>query len=292
MNNPENPKNSVPNNNGNKDGVIDNNKLDNYKIKSKYSFLNPKRLLYKIYEKYLRRQIKDGIKPVHIGIIMDGNRRWARKIGLFAHMGHYYGVQKLKDVLRWAWDIGIKYITLYSFSTDNFSRPSKEVHTLMELFYKNIFDVINDSEIHEKKVSFRAIGRLNLLSPKLQEVIREAEKSTEKYKDRVLQVAISYGGRAEIIDAIKKILKELQDNNITPEEIDEELVSNFLYTKGIPDPDLIIRTSGEERLSGFMLWQSCYSELVFLDVYFPSMRKIDFWRAIRTFQQRNRRFGA
>lgn len=247
--------------------------------------------IYKIYEKRLWSQIKDGDKPNHIGIIMDGNRRFARKLGLPPTMGHQIGVEKLKEILRWCWDLDIKYLTLYSFSTENFERSPQEVKELMDLFYKNFIQITKDPEFHEKKIKFTAIGRIDLLPQEVQDAIHEAEESTAQYSDRVLQIAISYGGRAEIIDAIKNIIKDYDLKEIHPDDINEDTVANYLYTKDTPDPDLIIRTSGEMRLSGFMMWQSCYSELIFLDVYFPMMRKIDLWRTIRTYQQRERRFG-
>jgi len=161
----------------------------------------------------------------------------------------------------------------------------------MELFHENFLLLADDPEIHEKRVKVKTIGRLNLLPEKIQVAIKKAEQNTSKYTEKTLQVAISYGGRSEIIDAIKSITIAHKNNELELDDIDEDLVSRFLYTSDVPDPDLIIRTSGEQRLSGFMLWQSAYSELIFIDVYFPILRKIDLWRAIRTFQQRNRRFG-
>lgn len=251
----------------------------------------PGKFIYSLYEKYLWRQIKSGPQPHHVGIIMDGNRRFAKKIGLPVELGHKYGLKKLKELLRWMFALDIKVITLFSFSTENFNRSDSEVSSLMELFRENFLKLAEDPEIHEKKVKVKAIGRLNLLPKKIQDAIKTAEQSTSSYSEKTLQVAISYGGRQEILDAIKKISIAYKNNELELDDIDEDLVSRFLYTSDVPDPDLIIRTSGEERLSGFMLWQSAYSELIFIDVNFPILRKIDLWRAIRTFQQRNRRYG-
>jgi tritrans,polycis-undecaprenyl-diphosphate synthase [geranylgeranyl-diphosphate specific] len=238
-------------------------------------------LLYRLYERRLWLQIKDGIKqgviPEHVALIMDGNRRFARTKNLPSHLGHYFGKEKLKQILQWFWDLEIKYVTLYAFSTENFDRDEHEVKELMHLAEKAFREIVEHPEIKKRNVQIKAIGRTHLLPPQVQEAIRDAEASTSSNDTGpVLIIAIGYGGRAEMIDAIKSIAN---------------IVQRHLYTNGIPDPDLIIRTSGEERLSGFLTWQSAYSELYFADVYFPSFRKIDLWRAIRTYQSRKRRFG-
>ncbi|MHA2271392.1 MAG: polyprenyl diphosphate synthase [Candidatus Hodarchaeales archaeon] len=247
--------------------------------------------LYALYERRLWRQIKDGPQPHHIGIIMDGNRRFARKIGLASHLGHKFGAEKLRNVLRWCWELEVDIVTLFTFSGENFSRSDVEVSTIMDLAHEYFLKLADEPEIHDKEVRIRAIGRRTRLPTNVQDAIRTAEEATSQYTKRTIQIAISYGGREEIIDAIRKIVESSHKGKLTSEVIDEKLVGSFLYTNGTPDPDLVIRTSGEERLSGFMLWQTAYSELVFLDVFWPLMRKIDLWRAIRIYQQRERRYG-
>ena len=249
--------------------------------------------VYKTYEKYLWRQIKNADMPEHIGVILDGNRRWARDNFLPIWLGHKKGAEKVEALLVWCLSLGVKTITLYVFSMENFQRPEKEVSTIMKIVEEKMRKLLSDKLIHENKVRVKAIGRLNLLPPVLQNLIREAEEVTKDYSEHFLNIAIAYGGRAEIVDATQRIAEEVKEGKIQPEEIDEKLIENHLYTSHLPqsDPDLIVRTSSEERLSGFLLWQSAYSELYFLDVYWPDMRKIDLWRAIRTYQKRNRRFG-
>ena len=208
-------------------------------------------------------------------------------------MGHYFGANKTKDVLKWCLELDVKSITLYAFSTENFQRPRKEVERLMQIFKEKLQEVLESEEIHKYKVKVKVIGRVNLLPPSLQAMIREVEEKTKNYNEHFLNLAIAYGGRAEIVDATKKIVRKVVAGELSPEEIDEKVFEQHLYTAFLPkqDPDLIIRTSGEERLSGFLLYQSAYSELCFLDVYWPEFRRIDLLRAIRTFQKRKRRFG-
>ncbi|MEX2680528.1 MAG: polyprenyl diphosphate synthase [Candidatus Sigynarchaeota archaeon] len=249
------------------------------------------KLIYKLYEHRLWKQIKDGPVPNHIGIILDGNRRFAKKYGMDANWGHFMGYEKVKDVLDWCLNLKIKTLTLYVLSTENFKRPEEELKALFGLIMKGCEEVRNDPRIHENQVRVTAIGRLNLLPAEAQAAIHELEESTKKYDKLFLNMAVAYGGRAEIIDSIKQIAKDVKDGIIRIEDITDETVQQHLYKNG-PDPDMIIRTSGEKRLSGFLLWQSAYSELYFEDAYFPEFRKIDFWRAIRAFQKRERRFGA
>jgi len=249
--------------------------------------------VYRLYEKWLWYQVKDRPKPAHIGIILDGNRRWARNRSLDPSMGHYYGADKTEEVLRWCLDLGIKTITLYVFSTENFNRPKREVERLMELFEERLQRLKESRDIHEHKVRVKVIGRINLLPRRLQRIIKEIEAMTNDYDEHFLNLAIAYGGRAEIIDAAKKLVEKVLNGELSIENIDEETFARNLYTSHLPkqDPDLIIRTSGEERLSGFLLYQSAYSELCFIDVYWPEFRRIDLLRAIRTYQSRKRRFG-
>jgi len=249
--------------------------------------------VYKLYEKWLWRQIKDGEMPSHVGVILDGNRRWARSRGLPPWSGHEEGAKRVEELLKWCIEAGIKTLTIYVFSTENFQRPREEVDAIMRLAKKYIKRAIESEEIHKHKVRVKAIGRLELLPEDLREVIGELEKATEKYNDHYLNIAIAYGWRSEIIDAGKRIAEKLKMDELEVEEINEEVFEKHLYTSHLPNPypDLIIRTSGEERLSGFLLWQCAYSELIFLDVYWPDFRKIDFWRAIRIYQKRERRYG-
>ena len=249
--------------------------------------------IYKLYEKWLWHQVKGGTKPEHVAIILDGNRRWASERSLNPSVGHYYGAEKIEDLLRWCLDLDVKSVTLYAFSTENFQRPPEEVEEIMRIVEKKLREVLEDESIHKRKVRVKAIGRLSLLPKRLQEMIRQVEESTKDYDERFLNVALAYGGRAEIIDATKNIAQKVESGNLAPDEINEQLFEGYLYTAHMPkqDPDLIIRTSGEERLSGFLLWQCAYSELCFLDVNWPDFRRIDLFRAVRTYQRRKRRFG-
>jgi len=249
-------------------------------------------LLYRLYEPLLWRQIKSGPKPHHIGLIVDGNRRFARLRGFTnPNEGHNAGSENLEEFLDWCWKLDIKIVTLYGFSTENYSRSQEEVSYLMQLILQKLREFQVDPVIEREKVRVRVIGRRGDLSEEMLREIDKIEAQTQDHDRFILNIAISYGGRAEIIDAVQKMGREIQAGNLSPECIDEDLFSRYLYTEGLPDPDLIIRTSGEERLSGFLLWQSAYSELYFTEVYWPAFRKIDFWRAIRIYQQRERRFG-
>lgn len=253
-------------------------------------------LLYKLYERRLWNQIKGGIEqgihPNHVALIMDGNRRYARAKHLPSTYGHRLGREKLKHILEWFWELEIEYVTLYAFSTENFERQKEEVTGLMDLFESTFKELTDHPEFKKRNVKIKVIGRTHLLPINVQQVITKAEKSSiANEPGPTLIIAIGYGGRAEMIDAMKSIAEKIVNNEMSVDEIDELVVERHLYTNGIPDPDLIIRTSGEERLSGFLTWQSVYSELYFADVFFPGFRKIDLWRAIRTYQSRKRRHG-
>ncbi len=247
--------------------------------------------IYRFYEKRLWNQIRKGPKPHHIGVILDGNRRYALKKGLDAKEGHFFGAEKVEELLKWCLRFGIKIITLYVFSTENFNRDPDEVEKIMGLLVKKLYKINEDPMIVSNKVRVKIIGRRDNLSDKILELITDIEEKTLEYDGHILNIALSYGGRTEIVDAVRKIATKVQEKEISISEIDEETINDHLYTEGIPDPDLIIRTSGEERLSGFLLWQSAYSELYFTDIYWPAFRKIDLWRAIRIYQQRERRYG-
>jgi len=247
--------------------------------------------LYRFYEFVLWPQIKNGPRPRHIGLIVDGNRRFARKHGQKSEYGHNAGLEKIEDFLRWCWRLEIKVITLFAFSTENFNRSDEEVDYLMNLILNKLRYYGDDPLVSKEKVRIRVIGRKESLSDELNAEISRTEELT-RHNDRfLLNIAIGYGGRAEIIDTVKTLANRVKEGSLSPEDINEEVFAKNLYTSGIPDPDLIIRTSGEERLSGFLLWQSAYSELYFTEVYWPAFRMIDFWRAIRIYQQRDRRYG-
>jgi len=249
--------------------------------------------IYRLYEKWLWHQVKDDIKPEHIAIILDGNRRWASERQLNPWVGHHYGAEKVEELLRWCLDLDVKSITLYAFSTENFLRLPQEVDEIMRIVETKFRELLEDENVHKHRVRVKVIGRLNLLPERLQEMVRQVEGATKDYDSHFLNVALAYGGRAEIVDAARKIAQKVERGELTPKGINERLFERHLYTAHLPkqDPDLIIRTSGEERLSGFLLWQCAYSELCFLDVYWPDFRRIDLLRAVRTYQRRKRRFG-
>jgi len=249
--------------------------------------------IYKLYEKWLWFQVREGKKPEHVAIILDGNRRWAVNKALIPWIGHRHGANKIDELMDWCLELDVKFITLYAFSTENFSRPQKEVEEIMRLIEEKLFAILENKRIHENKIRVKAIGRVDLLPKSIQEVIQRVEATTKTYTDRFLNVALAYGGRAEIVDATKKIANKVKKGELKPEKINEKLFEKYLYTAHMPkqDADLIIRTSGEERLSGFLSWQSAYSELCFVDVNWPDFRYIDLLRAVRTYQRRKRRFG-
>jgi tritrans,polycis-undecaprenyl-diphosphate synthase [geranylgeranyl-diphosphate specific] len=238
-------------------------------------------------------QIKHGKQPEHIGIILDGNRRWAFEHSKDPWKGHQFGADTAEELLDWCLDLGIKSITVYAFSMQNFQRPSKEIDEIMRLMEERLNKLLVDERIHNSKVQVKIIGRRQLLPHYLQDMIERVEKATAHYYNHYLNMAIAYGGRAEIIDATKKIVEQVQIGKLAVNGITEDVLEQYLYTAHLPqsEPDLILRTSGEERLSGFMIWQCAYSELCFIDVFWPDFRRIDFWRVIRTYQKRDRRRG-
>lgn len=222
---------------------------------------------------------------------MDGNRRFARQLGLETDDGHEMGKEKLEEMLNWCTEIGIKILTVYAFSRENLKRDNEEVEHLMNLFENNFKKAAEDKRVHKNKIRIQAIGALDILPENVRESIRYAEEKTKDYDDYYFNIAVAYGGREEIIQAIKKIAKDVKEGELDIENIDEKTFNKNLYTSDFPDPDLILRTSGEERISNFLLWQLAYSELYFTDIYWPGFRKIDFLRAIRSYQNRQRRFG-
>lgn len=248
--------------------------------------------LYSLYEWYISRNLDRSKMPKHVAIIMDGNRRYSKIQGNMSPIeGHKRGVDTLENVLEWCIDLNINIVTVYAFSTENFNRSEQEVKDLMNLFVESFLSISTNKKIHKNKVRLKAVGKLDLFPQDVRDAIADAEKSTENYNERLINIAMGYDGRLEIVDAFKKIAREVKKGNIEPDEIDEKMINDNLYTAGLDDPNLVIRTSGEERLSGFLLWQSSYSELYFTDSLWPELRKVDFLRAIRSYTERQRRFG-
>jgi len=248
---------------------------------------------YRLYERWLKGQVDRQNMPQHVAVILDGNRRWADERSLPYLKGHFQGAKIAEDFLKWCLELGIRTVTIYVFSTENFQRSKEEVEGILRLIEDEARRLRNDERLHKNKVRVKTIGRIDLVPESLRQMLGDIERETGNYDEHYLNIAIAYGGRAEIVDAARKIVVDVAKQKVSLNQIDEELFRNYLYTAHLPNPypDLIIRTSGEERLSGFLLWQSAYSELCFLDVYWPDFRKIDLLRAVRTYQQRRRRYG-
>ena len=227
--------------------------------------------------------------PIHIAIIMDGNGRWAKKRGLPRVAGHKRGVETVREIVEVCAEIGIKYLTLYTFSTENWKRPKDEVSTLMHLLLKSLKDRLD--ELNKNNIKLTCIGNIESLPYVVQNQLKEDIEKTKNNKRMTLNLALSYSGRWEILEAIRTISQEISDGKLLPEKISEETISKHLTTKDIPDPDLIIRTSGEFRVSNFLLWQIAYSEFVILDVYWPEFSREHLYDAISQYQKRERRFG-
>ncbi|WAM32362.1 isoprenyl transferase [Caldicellulosiruptor naganoensis] len=228
--------------------------------------------------------------PKHIAIIMDGNGRWARKRGLPRSAGHRVGAQKLKEIVLFADEIGLKYLTVYAFSTENWKRPKDEVENLMNLL-REFFDTEIENLINKTQIKIRVIGDISKLDKDIQERIASAEERTKDKTGLCVVIALNYGGRSEIINAVKNLALDIKSGKIDIEAIDEELFRNYLYTKDIPDPDLLIRPSGEMRVSNFLLWQISYTEFWFSNVLWPDFKKEHLLKAIEDYQKRERRFG-
>ncbi len=253
-------------------------------------------MVYQIYERSLQAQIRRGKLPQHVGLILDGNRRYARAVGLPDILeGHRRGASKLEEVLTWCEELDIRMVSIWILSTQNLMRPPEELQGLLGLIENKLRDTARDPKVHKKRMRIRVIGKLAFLPPSMREAIHEAEEATRHYDGFFLNVALGYGGRQEIVDAVQDLLRDLGARGMSLERAIEEItpdsLGKYLYTYDLPDPDLIIRTSGEVRLSGFLLWQSAYSEYYFCDAYWPAFRRIDLLRAIRSYQQRDRRFG-
>jgi len=248
---------------------------------------------YRLYEGRLRAQIQTQTVPSHIGIILDGNRRWAANLGLSNGIGHEEGANRAEELLDWCHELGIRAVTLYVLSTENLDRTIEELKELFALIEARLASLLSDERIVRYRVKVRAIGQLDLLPRSIRDLLSAIETKTAEYEDHFLNIAVAYGGRAEITDMVRAVAQEVRAGRLAPDDITEDTIGKRLYTSFLPnqEPELIIRTSGEERMSGFLLWQGAYSELVFMDVFWPAFRKIDLMRAIRTYQRRKRRHG-
>lgn len=240
----------------------------------------------------LLREVRSGPIPQHVAIIMDGNRRFAVGHGLLTEEGHIKGKEKLEELMNWCLEVGVKILTVYALSTENLSRPKDELDKLMLIFTESFRKVGDDPRVHRNKIRVRAIGDRERLPPGVREAIAYAEERTKDYSDYFYNIAVAYGGREEILQAMRAIARDVAAGKVSPEDIDEKMIAARLYTTDVPDPDLVLRTSGEERISNFLLWQVAYAELYFSDVLWPGLRKIDFLRAIHDYQRRKRRYGA
>jgi len=227
--------------------------------------------------------------PVHLGVIMDGNGRWAKRRGLPRLAGHRSGMKSVKEIVNTCGEIGIKYLTLYAFSVENWLRPKAEVTGLMRILREYLLKEID--ELDSKGVKVVSSGRIDDLEKTALNILKDCTKRTQHNKGLVLNLALSYGGRAELADAIKSLAKDIKSGHLSPDKIDESLILKYLYHPEIPDPDLIIRTSGEHRLSNFLIWQSAYSEFYFTEVLWPDFREADLIQALHEYQTRVRRFG-
>ncbi len=255
-----------------------------------------KRPFYSLYLRRLRAKSHAWKHPAHLGVIMDGNRRFARKQGFASALaGHRLGAEKLHDVLRWCHEAEIPVVTVWCFSLENFQRSTQEVEDLLGLFEDKTREMADGEQVHEHQIRVRFIGRLELLPDSLLREIRRVEEATCGYDRLQLNIAMAYGGREEIADAFRRhIAERLGDGepiDAVLESLDADSINPHLYTSGQPEPDLILRTSGEVRLSGFLLWQSAYSEFYFCDTNWPAFREIDFLRALRAYDERQRRYG-
>ncbi len=249
--------------------------------------------LYKVYSRKLEKEIRKGDLPNHLALILDGNRRWARKNLSITKQGHWRGADAVENLLDWCEEFDIKIITLYTLSAENLDRKDKELEYLYELIKTRLEKLYKDPRLHRNKMRVKAMGRIELLPDSIKDVLRRLDELTVNYHDHFLNIAIAYGGQDELVDAVKKIGRKIKSGSLEVNDINKKEIEANLYTSHLPQssPDMILRTSGEKRLSGFLMWQSAYSELVFMDVFWPEFRKIDLMRAIRTFQKRKRRLG-
>lgn len=236
-----------------------------------------------------KKLVSNTVLPKHVGIIMDGNGRWAKKRGMPRKMGHSVGAQTFKTIVRYCSNIGIQYLTVYAFSTENWKRPEDELSSLMNLFEKYLKEAISDFKNENIKVCF--LGDVSKFNDNLQSLIKDVSEFSKEKTGMVLNIALNYGSRAEIVRAAKNIHEKICSGDLAVSDLNESLFSDFLYTAGQPDVDLIIRPSGEYRISNFLLWQAAYAEFVIMDKLWPDFKPSDLDRAINIFSQRNRRFG-
>ncbi|NTW04692.1 MAG: isoprenyl transferase [Peptococcaceae bacterium] len=240
-------------------------------------------------EEILRKRLDPARIPRHVAIIMDGNGRWASSRGMPRAYGHRAGVESLRDIVQISSDIGVDVLTVYAFSTENWKRPREEIDVLMDLLVEYLNKEID--ELKEKNVKVKAIGKIDELPEKTRNAVAVAHKKTQNCNGLKLNIALNYGGRAEIVDAVREIAIKVEKKLIIPQNIDQELIARHLYTSGQPDPDLLIRPSGDYRISNFLLWQLAYTEFWHTDVMWPDFRKTHFLEAMLDFQNRKRRFG-
>jgi len=262
-----------------------------HKIKRNKLFQLIQSEMERIKAKKMMEEIKQHEVPRHLAIIMDGNRRYALYEGMDVRQGHKIGGDKLEEVVGWCHEVGIEGLTVFAFSTDNFKRPKEEVDHLMDLFEKDLNKLAEDKRTHENEVRIRVIGQIEKLPERVVKAAQKVMEATKNYKKHYFNIAIGYGGREEIVEAVKKIAQAVKEGRIKLEDIKKDMISSYLYTSDSPDPDLILRTSGEERISNFLLWQLAYSELYFTDIYWPVLKKTDFLEVIRSYQRRQRRYG-
>ncbi|MGC8569440.1 MAG: polyprenyl diphosphate synthase [Nitrososphaeria archaeon] len=248
-----------------------------------------------LYEKMLESEVKEGPMPNHIAVIMDGNRRWANERKLPSWEGYRFGADAAEKFFLWSIEFGIKTLTFYALSQDNLlKRNSKEIESILSNMYEKLEKLEKSGLIQKHKVRIKTLGSKEMLPDWLREKFERLENYTKNNDGIVLNIAVAYSGRYEILNAVKEIAKEVKEGKLNVDEIDEKVFESKLYTGDLPypEPDLIIRTSGEMRLSDFLLYQSSYSEMMFIDAYWPDMRKIDFLRILRTYKKRKRRFGS
>jgi short-chain Z-isoprenyl diphosphate synthase len=248
-------------------------------------------VVYGVYERRLMTQIPPDGRPRHVGVILDGNRRWATAQGSSSSVGHRAGAAKIVDFLGWCDEAGVELVTLWLLSTDNLNRPPAEIEALMGIIEDTVTGLAE-----QRRWRLHPVGALDLLPEHTSRLLKEAEEATANIRGTFVNVAVGYGGRREVVDAVRSLLQEQAKEGKTLDElaqiIDVEHIAEHLYTKGQPDPDLVIRTSGEQRLSGFLMWQSAHSEFYFCEAYWPDFRHVDFLRALRAYADRQRRYGA
>ena len=250
-----------------------------------------RRILYPAYESRMLRTLPKEQLPKHVGVMLDGNRRWARSVGASAAQGHAAGAANIEPLLQWCEEVGVEVVTLWLLSTDNLNRPAPELDALL-----GIIEGAVSTLAEEQRWRLHPVGALDVLPAATAQVLKDAEDRTRHVDGMLVNIAVGYGGRREIADAVRALLQAHAERGTSLEElaevIDVEHIAEHLYTKGQPDPDLVIRTSGEQRLGGFLLWQSAQSEFYFCEAYWPDFRRVDFLRAIRAYTQRERRYGA